>query len=476
MIGVLWLFSSRRSDIDWRTVGVGLALQVLIGVSVLYIPGVKDVLQLIADFFVNILGYTAAGSEFLFGGLVKDMDSFGYIFAFQVLPVIVFFAALSSLLYYFGILQVIVRGLAWVMRKTLGLTGAESLAAAANVFIGQTEAPLIIKPYLEHMSRSEILCLMTGGMATIAGSVFAAYVGFLGGDDLESQQLFARHLLTASLMSAPAAIVAAKILEPSPIEDTSGGIAWDVSNLDSDSVALAPVDTDKTPSILPKEEAYPEVNGNEALTAPTGFHETEDSNVLDAITRGTTDGLRLAVNVAAMLLVFTALMFMVNSIFLSSTDGVNSIVNYFTGEDTDWNAALSEATDGRFQGFSFTYLIGVIFAPVAWLLGVANDDLLVVGQLLGQKTVINEFYAYSLLTGELRDSMDPTSLLIVTYALCGFANFASIGIQIGGISAIAPGQRRTLSAFGLKALLGGTIACFLTAGLAGVLIRSFGVG
>lgn len=416
LLGMAWLLSNNRRAINWRLVGAGMALQVVFALGVLKVPIVNKAFDAVASFFVVVLDFTKAGSAFLFGNIIERTDTFGYIFAFQVLPTVVFFSALSAALYYFGILQRIIYGISWVMTRTMGLSGPESLATAANVFIGQTEAPLVIRPYLEKMTRSELLCLMTGGMATIAGGVFAAYVGFLGGDDPERQLYFARHLLTASIMSAPAAIVAAKMLFP---------------------------ETERQHS---DEEVKMEIDSG--------------SNLLDAISRGTTDGLKLAVNVGAMLLVFTALVAMVNYVlenFIGSWTGLN-----------DWASAM---TDGRAQGFTFTYLLGLIFAPIAWLLGVPSSDILTVGELLGQKTVINEFVAYAAL-GDMQNTgvqLQPKSLLIALYALCGFANFASIGIQIGGISAIAPGQRRALTELGVKALIGGTIACFLTAALAGMI-------
>lgn len=416
LLGMAWLLSNNRRAINWRLVGAGMALQVVFALGVLKVPIVNKAFDAVASFFVVVLDFTKAGSAFLFGNIIERTDTFGYIFAFQVLPTVVFFSALSAALYYFGILQRIIYGISWVMTRTMGLSGPESLATAANVFIGQTEAPLVIRPYLEKMTRSELLCLMTGGMATIAGGVFAAYVGFLGGDDPERQLYFARHLLTASIMSAPAAIVAAKMLFP---------------------------ETERQHS---DEEVKMEIDSG--------------SNLLDAISRGTTDGLKLAVNVGAMLLVFTAMVAMLNYVlenFIGSWTGLN-----------DWASAMS---DGRAKGFNFTYLLGLIFAPIAWLLGVPSADILTIGELLGQKTVINEFVAYAAL-GEMQNDgvqLQPKSLLIALYALCGFSNFASIGIQIGGISAIAPGQRRALTELGVKALIGGTIACFLTAALAGMI-------
>lgn len=414
LLGICYLLSANRKKISWRLVGVGLGFQILLALFLLKVPGVSVAFEYVAKLFTRVLSVSEAGAEFMFGSLVTDMDTFGYIFAFQVLPTIVFFSALSALLYYFGILQFIVKGMAYVMSRTMGLTGPESLAAAANVFIGQTEAPLAVKPYLEGMSRSEMLCLMTGGMATIAGGVFAAYVGFLSGGDEVLKIYYAKHLITASLISAPAAIVAAKMLYPEVDKDTS----------------------------------------NEEIK----MENPDYNNLLDAIAKGTTDGLKLAVNVAVMLVVFTALIALLNGIlsFLSPA----SLDNY-----------IAEVTGGRYTQFDFTYLLGLIFAPFAWLLGTPSSDILYIGQLLGQKTMINEFVAYGEL-GKLQQSgvvLKDKSMIIATYALCGFANFASIGIQIGGIGAIAPGQRKTLTELGLKSLIGGTIACFLTAAIAGII-------
>lgn len=416
LIGIGYLLSSQKKSIPWKTIFLGIILQFVLAILVLKVPFINKAFDYAAGFFQVILKYSEEGATFLFGNLVTDTKSFGYIFAFQVLPTIIFFSAVSSILYYFGILQKIIYVLAILMKKTLGVSGPESLAAAANIFVGQTEAPLVVKPYISKFSRSELMCLMTGGMATIAGGVFAAYVGFLGGDDPAQQLFFAKHLLTASIISAPAAIVAAKLIVPETIEKGSES------------------DLEVT-----------EDNGN---------------NLLDAISRGTTDGLKLAINVGAMLLVFTALVYMLNDFILE-----------FPGKWLGVNDYIKSSTAGRFQGLTFTYLLGLLFAPIAWLLGTPTQDIVIVGQLLGQKTVINEFVAYSDL-GLLRDKgilLDPKSLIIVTYALCGFSNFASIGIQIGGISALAPNKRQELTELGLKAMIGGTIACFMTAIIASVL-------
>jgi CNT family concentrative nucleoside transporter len=415
VLALCWLLSSNRKAIDWRLVGAGVLIQLVFAVLVLKVPGVSVGFQWVANVFVEILGFTKAGTVFLFSSLGIPTDNFGVIFAFQVLPIIVFFSAITSLLYYLGILQRIVYGFAWVMSKTMRLSGAESLAAAGNIFLGQTEAPLLVKPYLEKMTKSEILCLMGGGMATIAGSVFGAYVGFLGGDDPEQTRLFAKHLLTASIIAAPGAIVAAKMLLPETEE-----INPDLK--------------------VPKDKI--------------------GVNALDAITNGATEGTRLAVNVGVMLLVFIAFI-----------KGINFFIGDFIGAQTGLNEWVAESTDGKFSQFSLEYIFGILFAPVAWLLGAASEDMLIVGQLLGEKTIINEFVAYESL-GQVKDAGvlgNYKSIIIATYALCGFANISSIGIQIGGIGALAPGQRKTLSKLGVKALIVGTMAAFLTASIAGML-------
>jgi CNT family concentrative nucleoside transporter len=409
-----FLLSEKRRNINWRLVVSGILLQIIFALVVLKVPVAGAAFQFIADFFVLILSFTKAGSEFLFGGLMNDKESYGYIFAFQVLPTIVFFSALSSLLYYLGILQKIVQGIAFVMNKTMQLSGSESLAAAANIFIGQTEAPLLVKPYLDKMTRSEIMSLMTGGMATIAGGVMAAFVGFLGGNDLAQQQLFARHLLAASIMSAPAAIIIAKMLIP---------------------------ETDKVQQEI-------KISRNHS-----------GANVLDSIAIGTHDGVRLAINVAAMLLVFTALMAMLNYVL----SGIGSI--------TGTNDYILNKTGGRYAVLNLQFVLGYVFSPIAWLIGVPLNDVFIVGQLLGEKTILNEFYAYKTMS-ELKVSgilNNEKSIIIATYALCGFSNFASIGIQIGGIGTLIPNRRKLLSTLGLKALIGGTFACLLTAAIAGML-------
>ncbi len=416
LLAIAYLLSRNRRAIDWRLVAAGIGLQVVFAVLILKVPGVSTAFDAFARLFTYIIQWSEEGAKFLFGDLATGKNGFGYIFAFRVLPTVMFYSALSAILFYLGILQKIVYGIAWVLTRSMGLSGPESLAAAANIFIGQTEAPLIIRPYLANMSRSEILCLMTGGMATIAGGVFAAYVGFLGGEDPQRQLLFARHLLAASIMSAPAAVVCAKML-------------------------------------LPETERQ-ELEKLQRADTHTG------DNLLDAIAKGTTDGLRLAVNVGAMLIVFTALVFMLNWTLQNTV-----------GAWTGLNDHIAQSTNGRFEGLSFTYLLGLLFAPVAWLLGTPWNDCALIGQLLGLKTMINEFVAYSEM-GKIQQmaALHPKSTIIAIYALCGFSNFASIGIQVGGIGTLAPNQRRTLTELGYWSLIGGTLACFLTATIAGMLV------
>jgi len=415
LLGICYLLSNNRRKIDWRLVGIGILLQIGLAFLMLKVEFVRSIFRVIVDFFVMVIAASDQSAAFLFGRLAEPTEGFG--FAFYVLPTIIFFAALSSLLYYLGILQKVVFVFAWIMKKSMRLTGAESLAAAANVFIGQTEAPLVIKPYLEKMSKSEILCLMTGGMATIAGGVFGAYMSMLGGDTAEGQRLFGMHLLTASVISAPAAIVAAKILFPETEKDPTEG---DLK--------------------IPRSDA--------------------GDGVLDALIKGTGDGIKLAVNVGAMLLVFMAVIYLFNFVFLK------------IGDLTSLNGLILESSNGAYEGLSLQYILGMLFSPIAWLLGIPANEMVAVGQLLGEKTILNEFVAYASLTDLIgADALSPKAVIISTYALCGFANFGSIGIMIGGITAIAPGQRSNVINFGFKALVGGSIACFLTAIIAGLFVQ-----
>jgi len=414
LLGILWLASANRRAISWSLVLKGLIIQFTLAYLILEVDAVSHVFDSIGKGFVALLGFAREGSLFLFGDLVGKVDTFGYIFAFQVLPTIIFFSAITSLLFHFGILQKVVWVFAWFMKRTLKLSGAESLTAAANVFVGQTEAPLLVKPYIAGMTRSELLCLMSGGMSTIAGAVLAAYIGYLGGSDEAKQIFFARHLLAASVMSAPAAIIAAKMLMP------------------------------ETEKFVDSADVKIEKQGN----------------WLEAIAHGTGDGLKMAVNVGVMLLVFTALIALANALL----DGG-------IGEWTGLNAWLADVTGGRYKEFNLQAIFGLTLAPLTWLMGVPWTDASAVGQLLGEKTVLNEFYAYVSM-GKLMEGgqiASEKSQVIATYILCGFANFASIGIQIGGIGALAPGRRKDLSKLGMRALLAGTVASLFTAILVGLL-------
>ena len=414
ILAIGWLLSSNKKQIHWPLIVKGLLIQMVFALAVLRVEWVQLGFDFLSAAFVKVISFTEFGTQFLFRSFsTGEIHPALVNFAFNVLPTIVFFSALTSLFYYWGILQKVVYGFAWVMRRVMKLSGAEGLAAAGNMFLGQTEAPLLIRPYLATMTRSEIMALMTGGMATIAGGVLASYIGFLGGDSPEEKILFAKHLLAASIMSAPAALVAAKLLVPETekIDDT---MAMSKSKM--------------------------------------------GTNALEAISNGTTDGLKLAINVGAMLLVFTALIYMGNYIlgFLGGTIGLN-----------DWIAANT-----NYDAFSFQFLLGYLFAPVAWLIGVAADDIVLVGQLLGEKTILNEFYAYVTM-GDLKANdafTDQRSIIMATYILCGFSNFASIGIQIGGIGALVPTRKGLLSQLGVKALVGGTMACLLTAAIVGMII------
>lgn len=414
VVFIAFVFSSNRRAIQWRVVMVGLLAQVIIAIGVLKVPFIQSVIDFIGRIFIKVLAFTKVGSEFIFGDLV-NMESYGVIFAFQILPTILFFSALTSILFYYGIIQKIVYALAWLLTRALKISGAESLSAAGNIFLGQTESPLLIKEYLKKMNKSEIMLVMVGGMATIAGGVLAIYIGLLGGDDPAEQLLFAKHLITASVMAAPGAVVAAKILVP------------------------------QTEPIESKIEISKENVG---------------SNFLDAISNGTVQGVKLAVNVAAMLIVFLALIAMFNFI-LKYTGGLVGLNEWVTG-----------LTNGQYENFSLQFILGYIFAPVAWAIGVPGPDMTLVAQLFGEKIILNEMIAYK----SMKDLIDVSaftyekSVIISTYILCGFANFGSVGIQIGGIGVLAPNKKTLLSKLGFKALLGGALASLLSATIVGMII------
>ncbi|MGB0198834.1 MAG: NupC/NupG family nucleoside CNT transporter [Flavobacteriaceae bacterium] len=422
--GVLGLFvvllialacSANRKKIAWKTVGLGLTLQLILAIGILKVSWVQSAFEAMGKVFVSILDFTNAGSAFLFGDLMNT-DTYGFIFVFQILPTIVFFAALTSLLFYLGIIQFVVRMLALAITKILKISGAESLSVIGNIFLGQTEAPLMIKAYLEKMTKSEILLVMIGGMATVAGGVLAAYIGFLGGDDPQMRLEFAKHLLAASVMAAPGAIVVSKILYPQ------------------------------------LEEINNEVNVS---------MEKIGTNALDAISNGTVEGLRLAATIGGMLLVFVALIAMANGV-LGWIGDWTSLNHWF-------------AANTLYDSFSLEAILGSIFAPLMWIMGVPTADIMPMGQLLGIKLAASEFVGYIQLA-ELKNPINVVhlqyqkSVIMATYMLCGFANFASIGIQIGGIGSLAPGQRKVLSKFGVRALIGGTLASILSAIIAGAII------
>ena len=416
LIILAFVFSRNKRNINWSLVVKGLLIQLLLAILILKVPIVQNLFEWISSVFVTVLQFSKQGALFLFGETLVNSNEFGAIFAFQILPTIIFFSALTSLLFYLGILQKVVYFFAYLMKKTLKLSGAESLSAAGNIFLGQTESPLLVKPYIEKMTTSELLCLMSGGMATIAGGVLAAYIGFLGGSDPEQQLFFAKHLLTASVMSAPAAVVLSKIL-------------------------------------LPETE-----NINEDMTIS---NEKLGCNSFEAISIGTTQGIKLAVNVGAMILVFIA--------FISL---VNYFLNDFIGANTQLNNQIKEITNGQYTGLTLEFILGYILAPLTWLMGVCKEDMVLVGQLLGEKTILNEFVAYISLS-ELKESgkfFEEKSIIISTYILCGFANFLSIGIQIGGIGSIAPNRTGDLSKLGILALIAGTLASLLTAVIVGTIL------
>lgn len=404
-VGIAFAFSQHKKRIDWKLVGIGIALQFVFALVVLKTEAGKKFFEWVNHAVESLLGFTNVGSTFIFGAKVMDPSNLGFVFAVQVLPTIVFFSALMSVAYHLGIMQFVVNILSKLMVKLLGTSGAETLSATANIFVGQTEAPLLIKPYVDKMTRSELMVVMTGGFATVAGGVLAAYVALLS----PHFPGIAGHLMAASIMSAPAALVMAKILVPETEEPaTKGAVKIEV--------------------------------------------ESKDSNAIEAAANGASEGFTLAMNVGAMLLAFIALIAMFDGIL----GGIGGWLGY--------------------PGFGLKTITSYLFAPLALLMGVPSADILVVGDLLGKKLVINEFVAYSELAAmlgagaEAEHQLSGRSVVILTYALCGFANFSSIGIQIGGIGSIAPKRKGDLAQLGLIAVLGGTLACFQTATIAGVLI------
>jgi len=416
LLGICFLLSTNRRAISWRVVVFGLLLQIVLAITVLKVPAIQNIIEFIARVFIKILDSSNAGSEFLFRSLITNQVEQGLInFAFQILPTIIFFSALTSVLFYYGIIQKVVYAMAWFLTKLLRISGAEGLVASSNVFLGQTEAPFLIKEYLPKMNRSEIMLVMVAGMATMAGGVLAIYIGLLGGEDPVGKMLFAKHLITASVMAAPAAVVTSKMLVPQ----------------------TDPIQSDIK---VTKERI--------------------GSNILEAIANGTSSGLKLAVNVAAMLIAFIALIYFINFIF---------------GKIGDWthlNALISDITGGAYTKVSLQFILGYSLAPLTWCMGVSSHDMTLVGQLLGEKVILNEMIGYASLKSLITSGAfyDQKSIILAVYVLCGFANFSSVGIQIGGISALAPNQRATLSSLGFRALVGGGMTALLSATIVAMIL------
>jgi len=423
IVAVAYLLSGNRKAVDWRLVLIGIVIQLTFGLIIGKVEVAQKAFVFVSEKFVIFLGFAAKGAEFLYGDLSKNSagnpevkHNLGFLFAFQALPTVIFFSAITAALYYLGLLQKIVFGFAWIMARTMRLSGSESLSAAANIFMGQTEAPLLVRPFIKGMTKSELHCLMVGGMATIAGSVLGAYVSFLGGGDPVQQAKFATYLLSASIMNAPAAIVLAKIFMP---------------------------------------ETEPE-KIDRALKVNK---EQIGVNLVDATATGAADGLKLALNIGAMLLAFIAIIYAVNWILVD-----------FIGAVTGLNDFVVQSTNGVYQGFSLQYILGQVFRIFAFCIGVSWNESLYVGSLLGQKLVINEFVAYlDLANLKAAGVLSEKSIRIATYALCGFANFSSIAIQIGGIGGMAPSRQGDLSKLGFRAMIAASLATMMTATIAGAI-------
>jgi len=410
LITFAYAVSSNKKSIDWKQIAAGVGLQIVFAIVVILVPGGREFFDFISRIFVKVIDFAMSGAVFVFGDLAKASE-FGFIFAFQVLPTIIFFASLMGVLYHIGLMQKIVQGMAWVMLKVLRVSGSESLSVAANVFIGQTEAPLVVRPYIAKMTESELFTMMVGGMATIAGAVLAAYIAMLGGTDEVQRLFYARHLLAASVMAAPATIVIAKLLRPETEESLTKGTVH--------------LEIEKTAT-----------------------------NVIEAAANGAADGVKLSLNVGGMLLAFFALITMVNYPLA------------WVGEVTGFDTVVG-------QTLSLSLILGYILSPLAWIIGIPWSEAVTVGGLIGEKIVINEFVAY-LHLGEIKDTLSEHSVLITTYALCGFANFSSIAIQLGGIGGLAPNRRSDIARLGMRAVMGGTLATMMTATIAGVLTSMAG--
>jgi CNT family concentrative nucleoside transporter len=411
LLVICWLLSSNKKAISLRLVITGLGMQILLGAGLIWVPLVGDFFNLFGKVFVKVLDFSKAGSEYLFGPLVSGE---GYIFALQVLPTLIFFSALISVLYHYHIIQHLVKGMSWLLQRSFRLSGSESLCTAANIFLGQLESAMLVRGYLPRMTSSEIFLIMTSGMANIAGGVMAAYIGFLGGDDPEQRLMFARHLLAASVMSAPAAIMVAKMMVPQTAE----------------------------------------VDREAELSLP------RRSTVMEALTDGVASGTRTAVMVGAVLLVFVAFIALFNELF----HGVGRM-----GTLNEW---VVDFTGGRFDGLSLEFLLGVVFSPVAWVCGVCPQDMLLVGQLLGKKLIMTEFIAYTDLASlkEAGAFYSSRSIIMATYMLCGFANFCSLGMLIGWFSSEFPGHVATAARLGVRSVAAGMIASLFCATIIGMMM------
>ena len=411
IILICWLFSTDRKNISWGTVGKALALQFVIAVSVLAFPAVQSVFEMLGSLFIAVLSWTKAGSNFLFGSLM-DTSKFGYVFMFQILPTIIFFSALMSLFFYLGIMQKIVWGMGWILAKIMKLSGAEALTCAGNVFLGMSEAPLMVKEYIPKMTTSELVLIMTSGMATMSGGVLAAYIGMLGGGDAALEMEFAKHLLSASVMAAPGAIALSKIILPQT------GKVGNTLNISKEKLG---------------------------------------KNPLDAIANGTADGLKLAANVAALLLVFYALI-----------AGANSVLGWISFPAMD--AWIADLSGGKYTDLSLQAILAFVFYPVIWLTGIPAEDIGLVGRLFGEKLILTEFVGYQSMAQMLHQGAFSCakSAVMAAYVLCGFANFASVGILIGAVGGLAPDRRHILTQYGLRALLASSLVALMSAAMIGM--------
>lgn len=415
VLAVSYLMSSNRKKIDWKLVGSGLLIQFVLALSVLYVPFVGTLFELLGKAFIKLMDFTQAGVGFLLGPYATKSN--GFIFLIHSMPVIIFFTAIVSLFYHWGIIQRVVGAFSWVLRKFMNVSGAEGLVVSGNIFMGMTESPVLIKNYLPTMNRSEIFLVMVAGMGTIAGSVMATYIGMLSGGDPVARLLFAKHLLSASVMAAPGSIVIAKML-------------------------------------CPQTEPVTEQEVKVSL-------ENQHHNVLEALASGTSVGIKLVVNIAAMLLVFISMVALLNYV----SEG---LIGKYTGLN-DWVVSV---TDGKQQGFTFQFILGIILSPFMWLIGVPFDDMMLVGSLLGQKTILNEFVAYFQLQ-QWKDAglfVYEKSIIMSTYILCGFANISSIGILLGGLGVLTPNKQNLISKLGIPTMIGGALVSIMSATMVGMIL------